>query len=381
MTMNFAAAMRRAALATRAFDVREATRIIQGALAGNTQEPAPYARAELANRHEPLRKPDAQDIDGNGQTLQPLRNAQETFHEIPAAFRKRPVGLSPIPAEGAQFISRSFSCVAGTRSYKLYIPASAPSRPSGLIVMLHGCKQNPDDFALGTSMNDVAERHGLIVAYPGQNVAGNASSCWNWFSPGDQHRDRGEPAIIAGMTRELVREFSITADRTFVAGLSAGGAMAVIMGETYPDLYAGIGIHSGLAYGSATDVMTAMTAMRGGGSGHAAAAMRASSRRVRTIIFHGASDRVVHPSNADHILACARPQDSNAPASVQKLSVNGRSITRTSLTDAKGVRTADYWLIDGLGHAWSGGKRAGSFTDQSGPDASAEMVAFFLEGS
>jgi poly(hydroxyalkanoate) depolymerase family esterase len=386
MTTNFAAAMRRAALATRACDPVEATRIIQDALAQQTgfQQSAagpkrpPSLRlidpgAEIIpssrTQHAPVqRKP-------LGNVLRILKEGRSRFRAFDT-LRNRSVGTPPPPiADGAQFIARSFTCTAGARSYKLYIPASASSRPNGLIVMLHGCKQNPDDFASGTAMNAVAETHGLMVAYPGQNSSANASSCWNWFSPPDQMRDRGEPAIIAGITRELVSEFGIADDRTFVAGLSAGGAMAAIMGQTYPDLYAAVGIHSGLAYGSATDVMSAFATMRG----DAPRTAHAPRAGVRTIVFHGSADGLVHLSNAERVVAQAAPEHRLQKSASQRMQVNGRSCTRTEIASADGSPVVEYWLIEGAGHTWSGGHPGGTYTDVSGPNASTEMVRFFLD--
>ena len=382
MITNFAAAMRRAALSTRAYDPIEATRIIQDALAQTGfQQSASDSKRPPSLR---LIDPDAEVIPSSrtqyepgqrkplGDVLRILKEGKSRFRGFDT-LRNRSVGTPPPPiTDGAQFIARSFTCAAGARSYKLYIPASAPTRPHGLIVMLHGCKQNPDDFASGTAMNAVAETHGLIVAYPSQNSTANASSCWNWFSPQDQMRDKGEPAIIAGITRELASEFGIAANRTFVAGLSAGGAMAAIMGQTYPDLYAAVGIHSGLAYGSATDVMSAFATMRGDAPRNA----EAPRARVRTIVFHGGSDGLVHPSNAECIVAQAVPGSRKSAA--QRMQVNGRSCTRTVIAGADGSPVVEYWLIEGAGHTWSGGHPSGTYTDVSGPNASTEMVRFFL---
>ena len=249
--------------------------------------------------------------------------------------------------------------------------------------MLHGCKQNPDDFSAGTAMNAVAEAHGLIVAYPSQSSSANTASCWNWFNPADQMRGSGEPAIIAGITRAIASEFAIKHRRVFVAGLSAGGAMAAVMGETYPDLYAGVGIYSGLAYGSANDVMSAFAAMRGDTSIAPRAKGCASSRaeqRVRTIVFQGNADRIVHPSNADRIIAQAAADVPSHHSRQERVFTNGRSYTRTIVADADGTSVLEYWLIEGVGHAWSGGHPSGSYTDANGPHASAEMVRFFLNG-
>jgi poly(hydroxyalkanoate) depolymerase family esterase len=285
-----------------------------------------------------------------------------------------------IPA-GAAFETRSFACRAGTRTYKLYRPASLAGAPNGLIVMLHGCKQDPDDFAVGTGMNALAEEEGLIVVYPGQTSSHNASSCWNWFRPGDQMRDRGEPAILAGLTQELAKEFGVGRDRTFIAGLSAGGAMAAIMGETYPDVFAAIGVHSGLAHGSANDVISAFAAMRGD-AGRAPTVASNPTQFVRAIVFQGRADHTVHASNAERIMAMAtsRMESQDAQASHGRSS-DGRSFECKVVKDGAGRTVAECWMIDGAGHAWSGGDARGSYADPKGPDASREMVRFFLHAS
>jgi poly(hydroxyalkanoate) depolymerase family esterase len=286
----------------------------------------------------------------------------------------------PLP-EGAEFRDLNHACAAGARRYRLYVPASGGGGLQGLVVMLHGCTQNPEDFAAGTGMNALAEEHRLIVAYPAQTNGDNAMACWNWFRPGDQMRGKGEPAIIAGLTESLRDEFGIPRGRVFVAGLSAGGAMAAIMAETYPDLYAAVGIHSGLAYGSANDVMSAFSAMQG----QAAVQRRpepasdAGKGAPRVIVFHGSADVTVHPSNADRIIAGL----AGAPARLERSEHPGfgdlRSHTRTVARRADGAAAYETWIVDGAPHAWFGGDASGSYTDPKGPNASAEMVRFFLD--
>jgi poly(hydroxyalkanoate) depolymerase family esterase len=295
---------------------------------------------------------------------------------------------------GGQFVERSYSGQAGGRAYKLYIPSGYTGQAVPLIVMLHGCTQNPDDLAAGTRMNTLAEVHTFLVAYPAQAAAANNSKCWNWFKPADQQRGRGEPSIIAGITREVVEEYHVAADRVYVAGMSAGGAMAAIMGAAYPDLYAAIGVHSGLAPGAAHDLPSAFAAMQGGGP---ASVPRDTldgkpARLVPAILFHGDRDTTVHPRNGDHLLAHFRAGNTAGGRDVRGETIprvtehqgrvpGGYSYTCATYHDAGGRAVMEQWTVQGLGHAWSGGSRPGSYTDPKGPDASAEMVRFFHQAS
>ncbi|MBX9751058.1 MAG: PHB depolymerase family esterase [Roseococcus sp.] len=288
--------------------------------------------------------------------------------------------VEPLP-EGARSLAGTFSSDAGSRDYKLYIPSGFRGQAMPLLVMLHGCTQSPDDFAAGTRMNTLAEEHGCLVVYPGQAPSANAQKCWNWFSPGDQQRDQGEPALIAGITRQVMRQHAVDPARVYVAGLSAGGAAAAIMAQAYPDLYAAAGVHSGLACGAARDMPSAFAAMRQGAAPPAQSGRttRASARVLPTIVFHADKDGTVHPRNGEQVIA-----QSAAPGGlrteVQRGQVpGGHAYTRTIHADAAGLPVLEHWLVHGGGHAWSGGSAAGSYTDPRGPDASREMLRFFLE--
>lgn len=278
--------------------------------------------------------------------------------------------------QGARFLSKSFSNDAGTRPYRLYVPASYRGEPVPLIVMLHGCSQSPDDFAAGTGMNDAAERSGCLVVYPGQTAKAQAQKCWKWFSAEDQQRGAGEPSLIAGITRQVMQDYAIDPRRVFVAGLSAGGAAAAIMGAAYPELYAAIGVHSGLACGSARDLPSALVTMKHGGDGVRVAS---GTRTVPAIVFHGERDTTVSPLNGDDVITQST-RGAGLRRQVQPKRVEGgRDCTRTTFSDAAGRVVTEQWLIHGAGHAWAGGQAAGSFTDPSGPDATAEMLRFFSE--
>ena len=286
-------------------------------------------------------------------------------------------------ADAARFVSASFTNAAGTRAYKLFVPSTYCGQALPLIVMLHGCTQSPDDFAAGTRMNEIAERHDCFVVYPAQTNSANMQKCWNWFRESDQQRDGGEPSLIAGITRQVMRDYAIDPSRVYVAGLSAGGAAAAVMAETYPDLYAAIGVHSGLACGVAHDMPSAFAAMRNGGSGpnrSAANARSASHQRVvPTIVFHGDADGTVDRRNGDEVVAQAARSAVLRKTTEDGQVANGPAYRRILLADADGRTMVEQWVVQGAGHAWFGGSPIGSYTDPRGPDASAEMLRFFLE--
>ena len=297
---------------------------------------------------------------------------------------------------GGRFIERSYTNQTGTRTYKLYIPSGYIGQEVPLVVMLHGCTQSPNDIAAGTQMNRLAEENIFLVAYPAQAQGANMNKCWNWFKASDQQRGRGEPSLVAGITRQLIDEYNVADGRAYVVGMSAGGAMAAIMAETYPDLYAAVGIHSGLAPGAAHDMPSAFAAMHQGGPAiprqdvPTATATGESARIVPAIVFHGDRDKTVHPRNADRLLehyCSAKTIGSGDEASrstprgtVRQGQVpGGYAYTRATYRDAEGRAIAERWTVHGLGHAWSGGSSSGTYTDPKGPDASAEMVRFFNE--
>lgn len=289
------------------------------------------------------------------------------------------------PSREGQFTSDVFVNFAGMRQYRLYIPSAYHGQPLPLVVMLHGCKQSPEDFAAGTQMNAVAEEQDCFVAYPGQPKSANGMRCWNWFNPRHQHRGRGEPSLIAGITRQIMRRYNIDPARVYVAGLSAGGAATAIMAATYPDLYAAAGVHSGLARGSARNVPSAYGVMRSGEADIASdialsPISMSQQRRVPMIVFHGDQDDTVHPRNSAHVMDQAWPDAQTLLK--QKLRrgqvSGGRGFTHTSYVEEHGRSVLELWEVHGSGHAWSGGNPAGSYTDPKGPDASREMMRFFL---
>lgn len=300
----------------------------------------------------------------------------------PATTKTRPkrVANSPKPVRkprtslGSSFKIGTYACEYGTRRYKLFTPGRVVStKAPALLVMLHGCGQTPDDFATGTRMNALAEEFGLMVLYPAQPREAHSNRCWNWFSRGDQERGAGEPALLASLTRQIVLQHGADPARVYVAGLSAGGSAALVLASAYPEIFAAVGVHSGLPAGAAHDQATALMAMRRGDPG-----WRLQHPKP-TIVFHGSHDRVVHPRNGRLAAIRAREPYSSLRATERAGQVpNGRAYSKTVHRVGTGRPLIEHWSVTGSGHAWSGGSSAGRFTDPTGPDASREMLRFFL---
>ncbi|MBV9231838.1 MAG: PHB depolymerase family esterase [Chloroflexi bacterium] len=286
---------------------------------------------------------------------------------------------------GGQWVEQIYSNSYGSRPYRLYLPRGYTGEKAPLLVMLHGCSQSSLDFASGTRMNELADRHMFLVAYPEQVVSANSSKCWRWFQVSDQQREKGEPSLIAEMTWEIMSQYNINDRHVCIAGLSSGGAMAAIMAATYPDLYAAVGVHSGLPYGAARDLSSAFTVMRQGASQW----NRSIAETIPLIIFHGDADTTVAPINADQLAEQWLKGSERRPATKQRRDSHsiegqisgGHSYTRTIYHDLHGQAIVEKWMVHQAGHAWAGGSSNGSYTDARGPDASREMVRFFAEHS
>jgi poly(hydroxyalkanoate) depolymerase family esterase len=352
---------------TRYAKLAETTATIQralsaGALAGAHSRPAWPVAAGASGAEAPFV------FDGLLREREPSRPAAEAASDV-----------APDLGVGGRFLESSFTGAAGTRAFKLFAPGGFAGETLSLVVMLHGCTQNPDDFAAGTRMNGLAQEDGFFVLYPAQAARSNAHKCWNWFSPADQRRGAGEPALLAGMVRHVLQTHPIDPDRVYVAGLSAGGAMAAILASEYPDLFGAAGVHSGLPAGAAHDVASAFSAMK---SGPATPSPRSRSG-APVIVFHGDADATVAAANGDAVIAAALHDKGqviaeavDAPAAVGTRPVR-RTVWRAAAAAPNAATLAEQWIVQGAPHAWSGGASAGSYTDPQGPDASREMLRFF----
>jgi len=380
MTKPLLASMREATRILQTRGPAEATAAIQRALQGIPLEVDAPTTAEVAS---------ADAVEGPTVASRPLLRSWvgATMPRISSAPLEQPTAEPPRAKGGrtdappGRFLSGSFANDAGAREYKLYVPSGYLGQALPLVVMLHGCTQTPDDFASGTRMNAAAEMLPCFVLYPAQAQRANGNRCWNWFDRGHQARDRGEPSILADLTREIIGKYGIDPRRVYVAGLSAGGAMAAVMKTTYPDLYAAVGVHSGLAYGAAHDLPSALQAMQGRGR---RGEVVARGELTPLIVFHGDGDRTVHPRNGEQVLGQSVPADARAANDPRREVQRGRApdghpFTRTLYRDDAGRVIAEHWLVHGAAHAWSGGSPEGSHVDPAGPDATREMLRFFSQ--
>ncbi len=371
MHPEFQQLMSQATRLTRSGNLAAATAAIQAALMGvspTTASAAPrYDEADVIDV-EAREVPDAAP-----RSATPTPAVDQDGSPAPKPTMDTPRGATPTP--GDFFTSGTFRNASGQRAYKLYVPPGANGQARPLVVMLHGCTQDADDFAAGTAMNEAAREQGFYVLYPIQPRETNPQKCWNWFKHNHQQAGRGEPSILADMTRHVIAEHGIDTRRVYVAGLSAGGAMAAILANAYPRLYAAAGVHSGLAAGAASDLPSALSAMKGMGMKTGASAQGSAP----TIVFHGDRDSTVHPANADAVVAASAGTDARVQSERKASDKRGRDSTRRVYTNAAGEVVAEYWEVHGAGHAWAGGSPKGSYTDASGPDATQEMLRFFFE--
>ena len=392
--------MRKATALTRAGRLKEATQAIQQALgvgSGSARDDrAQQPRSPPARAGDNAKVVEGQVIDGEKidtadvRMLPDVRPHGEASSAADVTDKRDPPDARDAPARGepgeGRFAAAKFSVDGQTRRYKLYSPDDTASELRPLIVMLHGCTQDADDFAAGTAMNEAARAGRFFVLYPEQPQTANASRCWNWFEDAHQRRGAGEPAFIAGLTAAMIGAHHIDPTRVYVAGLSAGGAMATIVANAYPDLFAAVGVHSGLVPGAASGMAGAFGAMKRGAPVKAGASSHGMgpSGRVPTIVFHGDRDKTVHPLNGEQIIRAAVDPARSGDAKTVRVTPGEhdretrRAFSRTVHRDDAGVPIAEHWIVHGAGHAWSGGRRAGTFTDPDGPDSTREMVRFFL---
>jgi poly(hydroxyalkanoate) depolymerase family esterase len=353
-----------------------------GLVLDKTKEISPTSVDSFANGHRP------------GAPFHAASSWPYVNGRTPAVLSAEKLVEEIAPSVPGEFVEGSVTNQAGTRSYKLYIPSCYRGQALPLVVMLHGCKQDPDDFAAGTRMNAVAEEKQCFVLYPAQSGVANSPKCWSWFSPADQERERGEPSMIADITREVMRTYRVNENMVYVAGLSAGGAMAVIMATTYPDIFAAAAVHSGMPYNAARSLFSALSAMKNGPRRRQyeqfVSTAEGNAPAVPMIVFHGDADTVVHPTNGEQVvreavatLATGSAGDESDPVAVtsviERSQPERRSYTRSVYHDEYGRTMAEQWVIHGSGHAWSGGCIDGSYTDPNGPDATREMMRFFYD--
>jgi poly(hydroxyalkanoate) depolymerase family esterase len=302
-------------------------------------------------------------------------------------FFTSPASAAPLP--GTE-LSGTFENASGSRRYEGYVPTGARTgTPLPLVVALHGCTQTASDFRDATRLDELAETEKFITVYPEQPAAASPLRCWSWFSPAHQHRGRGEPALIEGITEQVAERWAVDATRVYVTGLSAGGAMAVVMGAAYPHRYAAIAVHSGCQYGGLPcSANGGPDPVRQGALAHQA--MGAHARVVPVIVFQGDADTTVPPINAEQVVQQWISTNDYADDGTRNGSVPTRRYSTISgpaagghrydvdyYVDQAGAPVVERWLVRGMGHAWSGGCVCEPYTDPDAPDATAATYAFF----
>lgn len=300
-----------------------------------------------------------------------------------------PAAIVELKLSDSTFTWHQIETADGPRRFMLYVPSGHDGKKRApLLVVLHGCTQDPENIARGTRFNQLAEERKMLVAYPEQPQKSNSLKCWNWFDQSHQLRDKGEPALIANITRKVMADYKIDTKRVFIAGVSAGGAMALITSYSYPEIFAAAGIHSGIAYGAATTIADALRAMIAGAQdsstlGALVTKAIASPKSFPAIVFQGEVDKSVKALNSHQIvsqLGALSAGGLKQLADTAAVTPQGYHYTRRIYgAGKKGKPVVEEWTVAELGHAWSGGSTEGTYTDPKGPDAGREMIRFFME--
>ena len=384
MPSSFTAKFLRNPQLSRVGQLMDATRLIQRTLAGLTARAGQTAESSLPRPARPQAGRSGLVIDAVLREINADDSAPDSVPPTsPITARKSQESDIKVPSSvPATFKSDVFASSGTSWPYRLFTPSGPHDERLPLIVLLHGCTQTATDFALGTAMNELAEQKKCYVLYPEQIQRANSSRCWNWFEPGNQQRGLGEPGMIAALVQEVVATRHVDASRVYVTGLSAGGAMAAVMAGLYPDVFAALGVHSGLPCGAANDIPSAFNAMRSGSPPKVPGRPKAGAA-MPTIVFHGTADKTVHPDNGEHIVTAAvkAAQSGGVTLARNETRQDGsgaRTARRTRYTAMDGTPWIEHWEVDSGPHAWSGGDTAGSYTDPTGPSASGAMLEFFL---
>ena len=301
---------------------------------------------------------------------------------------------------GGSWVTATAKTSTGSLDYKVWVPADyRKTKPAPLVLMLHGCLQGPEDLAALSQMNSLADKETFLVVYPQQTAAANALRCWNWFDPKHQDRGAGEPSLIAAAINDVRASYRVREQQIYVVGISAGGAMAVLMAAAYPEIFAAVGVIAAPEYKAASTVQGGLAAMKNGGpdptqQGLAAyQAMQKSGarkkKRIPLMDIQGTKDPYVNPINSDQLVAQwvqtndllddGKDNDSitKSPVTAEGAVPNGYSYTKYSYRDRKGHVVVEKLVVNGLGHAWSGSTTANQFADAKGPDATMEIWRFF----
>ena len=303
--------------------------------------------------------------------------------------------VGPQSASGAagSLVKGSYTGPDGTLSYEVYVPSGyVAERRVPLIVALHGCSENAEQFRQVTRFDELAEAKNAIVVFPDKSSYADSTSCWNWFKTSHMQRGTGEPALIAGVVDKVRQNYAIDDRRIYATGLSAGGAMASVMSATYPDVFAAAGVGSGCEYAAGASCAGYRGIDPEDAGQRAYQAMGTQAREVPVIVFQGDQDKTVPEVNAEQLVQQWQATDdwaddgarnSTIPADPVKVkdpapSGGGHTYTVRDYADGQGNELIQFWVVHGMGHAWSGGCDCEAYADTNGPNESAAMYAFFM---